>query len=183
MQITELSLPGAKLLRPPSHGDDRGSLTEVWNRDKFTALGVPDIFVQDNWTISKRGALRGMHYQIGPASHAKLIRCAKGRIYDVIVDIRKSSPTFGQAIGVELGEDPMQMLLVPVGFAHGFLTLSDEAWISYKLTHAYSALYERGIQALDPKLLLQWPIAATECVQSAKDQELPLLNQQPDLFL
>ncbi|MBW7877229.1 MAG: dTDP-4-dehydrorhamnose 3,5-epimerase [Candidatus Cloacimonetes bacterium] len=182
MLITELPLRGARLVRPPTHGDERGSLTEVWNRDKFTALGVSEVFVQDNWTISKRGALRGMHYQIGAAAHAKLIRCARGRIFDVIVDIRRSSPTFGKALGVELGEDPMQMLLVPVGFAHGFLTLSEEAWISYKLTHAYSSEFERGIQALDEHLGLEWPMAVEDCVQSGKDLGLPPLSQQIDLF-
>jgi len=177
-----LKLSGLKLLRPVTHGDSRGSLTEVWNQELFRILGIHEPFVQDNWTVSRRGALRGMHYQIGSSAHAKLVRCAKGKIADAVVDLRRSSATFGQVELVELGDDPFLMLYVPKGMAHGFLTISEEAWISYKLTHPFCVSAERGISALDPKLQIPWPDLGMQLEQSPKDRGLPCLQEQPDVF-
>lgn len=162
---------------PKRFTDPRGWFSETWNADSFTRIGLPRDFCQDNQSLSKpKGTLRGLHYQAPPSAQSKLIRCLQGRIFDVAVDIRRSSPTFGRWIGVELSAANGRQLFVPAGYAHGFLTLEDNCMVAYKVDAYYSAQDDGGIAWDDPSIGIVWPLEG-DPILSAKDAALPRLSQ------
>ena len=180
MQAFPTAIDGVFILEPKLFGDARGFFTESYNRRVFEELtGARVDFVQDNHSRSAKGVLRGLHYQIAQ-SQGKLVRVVRGAVFDVAVDIRKSSPTFGQWVGVELTEDNHRQLWVPAGMAHGFVVLSDSADFLYKATDFYAPQHERGIAWNDPAIGIAWPLAAHGIVQpllSDKDRAAPPLAQ------
>ena len=156
--------------------DDRGHFLEAFNQDNFAEqVGVDTNFVQDNQSRSYQGVLRGLHYQIDPAAQGKLVRVVRGAVYDVAVDIRRSSPTFAEWIGVELSEDNLKQLWIPPGFAHGFLALTDPADLLYKVTDYYSPEHDRSIRWDDPDIGIEWPLDV-EPILSDKDANAPYLR-------
>jgi dTDP-4-dehydrorhamnose 3,5-epimerase len=157
MEFCEVGLPGVVLIRPKVFEDARGFFVESWEERKFAAAGIANKFVQDNHSRSKRHTLRGLHYQL-QNSQGKLVRVVTGSVFDVAVDIRRSSPTFGRSVGVTLSEDNHHMLWVPPGFAHGFLVLSESADFLYRCTEFWSPEHERAIAWNDPDLQLCWPL-------------------------
>ena len=156
MKVTSTSLVDVKLVEPRVFGDDRGFFFESWNARAFAAAGIEATFVQDNHSQSRRGVLRGLHYQIEQAQ-GKLVRVVAGEVFDVVVDLRRHSPTFGRSMGMTLSAQDRRMLWVPPGFAHGFLTLSDTAEFLYKTTDYYSPQHERTLLWSDPVLGIEWP--------------------------
>jgi len=181
MRVTSTPLPGLLALEPAAHPDERGFFVESYRRSWHAELGIPaqDPFVQDNHSRSARGVLRGMHFQIG-AGVAKLVRCARGRILDVAVDLRRGSPTYGQWEGVELDEESMRELYVPVGFAHGFCVLSDVADVLYKQTTYFEPEIERAIAWNDPDIAIKWPLPVAELIVSDRDAAAPRLREIAD---
>ena len=178
MERLPTRLPGLVLLAPAVHGDARGFFMETYRADAWAAEGVPTEFVQDNHSRSRRGTLRGLHFQTAPGQ-AKLVRCARGAIFDVAVDIRRSSPTFGRWTGVELSAENRLMFWVPAGFAHGFATLTDEAETVYKCTTLWNPATDRTLLWNDPELGISWPV--TDAILSEKDAAGKPLRQA-DLF-
>jgi dTDP-4-dehydrorhamnose 3,5-epimerase len=174
MERLETRLEGPVLIKPVVHGDERGFFQESYRRNVFTELGIPDEFVQDNHSRSGPGIVRGMHFQIGQGA-GKLVRCARGAILDVVVDIRRGSPTFGQWEGFELSDENLHQIYCPVGFAHGFCVVSDVADVMYKQTNYYSDELERGIAYNDPDVAIAWP-EGIELKPSKRDSEAPLLR-------
>ena len=171
MQITRLAIPDVVLIEPKVFGDARGFFYESFNQRAFNeATGTHHQFVQDNHSRSSKGVLRGLHYQI-QQPQGKLVRVAQGAVFDVAVDIRKSSPTFGQWVGAELSADNHRQLWVPPGFAHGFVVLSETAEFLYKTTDYYAPEYERCIAWNDPVIGIEWPPLAQAPLLSAKDQQ------------
>ena len=174
MKIFETSLPGVLLVESPVHGDIRGFFTEVFHAEKFAAMGLPTAWAQDNHSRSARGILRGLHYQLDQPQ-GKLVRAITGSIFDVAVDIRRSSSHYGQWVGVTLSAGDGRQLYVPPGFAHGFLVLSDSADVSYKCTTLYHPPSDRGISWSDPTIGVEWPLHGDTPLLSAKDAVAPLL--------
>jgi dTDP-4-dehydrorhamnose 3,5-epimerase len=174
-------LSGLAVIEPTVHGDERGFFAETYRLRDHAAWGIPeeDRFVQDNHSRSGRGVLRGMHFQIG-AGVAKLVRCARGRIVDVAVDLRGGSPTYGRWEAVELDDESMRELYVPVGFAHGFCVLSDVADVLYKQTAYYDPALERGIAFDDPDVGIAWPLPREELIVSERDAAAPRLSEIAD---
>ncbi len=180
IEVTTTGLAGVLILRPTLHGDDRGFFLESWNaRDFAAATGVDATFVQDNHSRSTAGVLRGLHYQLAPHAQGKLVRAVIGAAYDVAVDIRRSSPTFGSWTGVELTADNKLQLWIPPGFAHGFVALTD-AELLYKTTAMYHGDSDRSLRWDDPRIGIEWPVDGTP-ILSAKDQAAPSLSDA-DLF-
>lgn len=173
MKFTPLPLSGLVLVEPAVHGDARGFFVETYREDRFAAAGIATRFVQDNHSRSRRGTLRGLHYQREPGQ-AKLVRCAAGAIWDVVVDIRPDSPTFGRWHGEELTADNHRMLYIPIGFAHGFAVLSDIADVLYKVSSVYNAATEAGIAWDDPGIGVDWRVA--EPILSERDKGNPRLR-------
>ena len=167
MKVTPLELPEVLLIEPRVFGDDRGYFYESWNERTFAEAGIREAFVQDNHSRSRRNVLRGLHYQVEHAQ-GKLVRAVVGEVYDVAVDVRRSSPRFGRAVGVVLSADNKRMLWIPPGFAHGFLVLSDVAEFLYKTTDFWHAQHERTLLWNDPALAIAWPLDG-EPVVAAKD--------------
>lgn len=162
MIFTKTKLEGAYIIEPEKRSDDRGFFARIWCEDEFKAHGLNTNLVQANMSRSfYKGTLRGMHYQLPPFAETKLVRCTKGSIYDVIIDIRSDSPTYKQWLGVELTEENHKMLYVPEGFAHGFLTLTDNAEATYLVTAFYNAENERGLRYNDPAFGINWPAPIT----------------------
>lgn len=180
-QFESLDIPDVILVKARTFEDPRGVFMETYKRSEFEAGGVPWMFVQDNFSHSTRGVLRGLHYQMNPKAQGKLVGVLRGEIFDVAVDIRKGSPTYGKWVGVLLASKDRRLLYVPVGFAHGFLVLSDEADVLYKVTEEYAPPVDRGIAWNDPDLSIDWPIK--EPVLSQKDLALPPLRQAENNFL
>ena len=176
MKVTNLKLEGLKLLDLDRHGDNRGWFEETYNYERYKQAGIDNIFVQDNRSFSsKKGVLRGMHFQKYPYSQAKLVRCTRGKVIDVVVDLRRNSPTYLQYEAVELSEDKVQQLFVPQGFAHGFYCLSDDVIFEYKVDNVYSKENERSINYLDPKLGINW----NEILKG----ETPILSEKDKMYL
>ena len=183
MKFTHQLISDVILIEPHVHGDDRGYFVETFRQDLFEeAVGYQVNFVQDNESKSTKGVLRGLHYQLAPFSQSKLIRVTEGKILDIAVDIRKSSPTFGQHLAVELSEENMIQLFVPFGFAHGFLVLSEKAKINYKVDNYYMLEYDRGIAFNDAKLEIDWPFPLEKMQLSKKDKLHTNLHDSSDLF-
>ncbi|MFQ3244321.1 MAG: dTDP-4-dehydrorhamnose 3,5-epimerase [Arenicella sp.] len=178
MKVEQTKLDGVLLVTPQIFGDDRGFFMETYNQDKAIELGLPGNFVQDNHSKSSKGVLRGLHYQT-PQWQGKLIRAIQGEIYDVAVDIRDGSPTFGEWLGFYLNDENKQQLYVPEGFAHGFVVTSDTAEVVYKCTSLYAPAQEGSVLWNDPEIGIQWPI--TEPLLSAKDEAGQRLRDLPPL--
>jgi dTDP-4-dehydrorhamnose 3,5-epimerase len=182
MDIHALHLPDVKLVRPRRFGDERGWFMETYRREAFLAAGITDDFAQDNQSFSAaRGTVRGLHLQKPPHAQAKLVRVLSGRILDVAVDLRRSSPTFGQHVAVEIPDDGTS-IYVPVGFAHGFCTLTENVTIAYKVSDTYAPQAEAGVLWNDPALGISWPVSDTEATLSAKDRQLPLFADLEPVF-
>jgi len=174
MKIQKTELDPVLLIKPTPHRDERGEFVEVFREHIFKEAGINVSFVQDNISRSKKNALRGLHYQLPPASQVKLVMVTSGSILDVVVDMRRNSPTFKQHYTTVLSDENRHMLYVPTGFAHGFLVLSDEATVYYKCNDYYSKELERGVRWDDPELDIDWNIS--DPVVSDKDSKLPLLK-------
>ncbi len=174
MNVRETSLPGVLLIEPKVFGDERGFFMETYRVDAFRAAGIPDAFVQDNHSRSARGVLRGLHYQ-EPNAQGKLVRCTRGAIFDVAVDIRRGSPTFGRWFGIELNYANNLMLWIPPGFAHGFCAMENGSDLVYKCTTLYDPAADRAILWNDPAIGIKWPIESP--VLSAKDSAAPILAE------
>lgn len=174
MKIIETSIPGLLILEPRVFADTRGYFLESYNQQKLAEAGISVAFVQDNESKSGRGVIRGLHYQLGPFAQSKLVRVIQGSVYDVAVDCRKGSPTFGQSFGLELSEENKLQFFIPKGFAHGFSVLSETAVFSYKCDTFYNPAAERGILYNDPALRINWGIDVSEAIVSGKDTILPL---------
>jgi dTDP-4-dehydrorhamnose 3,5-epimerase len=177
LEVKQTGLPGVLEILPHRIGDDRGFFSETWNETRFREAGIDLTFVQDNHSRSARGVLRGLHYQLEPVAQAKLVRVSRGSVFDVAVDIRRSSPTFGQWTAVTLSAESWNQLLVPPGFAHGFLALEEGSEVQYKVSAPYSPAHDRGIRPDDPAIGIAWPLPRAGWLLSAKDQNAPLLSQ------
>jgi dTDP-4-dehydrorhamnose 3,5-epimerase len=173
-KFTPTQLPEIILIEPKVFEDGRGYLLESYKQSEFKKNNISEKFVQDNHSQSTKGVLRGFHYQINPYAQGKLIRCIRGEIWDVVVNIRRSSPNYLQWVGETLSEFNKKMLYIPVGFAHGFVTLSDIAEIAYKTTEEYNPNYEKGIRWDDPDIGINWP--EIDLHLSDRDLQLPFLN-------
>ncbi|MDD2906973.1 MAG: dTDP-4-dehydrorhamnose 3,5-epimerase [Sulfurimonas sp.] len=183
MQFTRTAIPDVIIIEPKVHGDERGYFVETFRADKLEEfLGYKIDFCQDNESKSSRGVLRGLHYQLHPAAQTKLVRVIQGRVLDVAVDIRKNSPTFGEHVAVELSSENKKQLLVPRGFAHGFVVLEDDTIFAYKVDNYYSPENDRGIAFDDAALGIDWKIAHEELNLSAKDKTQPKLADTQDIF-
>lgn len=180
MNIEETALPGVLVLTPKIYSDNRGAFWETWNLKAFEEAGLPATWVQDNFSISKKNVLRGIHYQV-IQPQGKLVRVAYGAVLDVAIDLRRNSPCFGKHVAVELTKENGRMLWIPEGFGHAFLVLSDEAGFAYKVTDFYSPKGERTIVWNDPNLSISWPIKAEEAIVSEKDAQGATL-QTAELF-
>jgi dTDP-4-dehydrorhamnose 3,5-epimerase len=175
MNIKDTKLKGVWILEPTVYHDNRGYFMESYNKSSMEQIGVSIDFIQDNQSLSKEaGVLRGLHYQLNPKAQTKLVRVCSGAIFDVIVDIRQNSPTFGQWIGVIVSEENKRQVLVPKGFAHGFCTLVPNTSVFYKVDQYYDPELDRGIYWDDPEIGIDWPVSAP--ILSAKDSNLPLLK-------
>ena len=176
MKVTRLSIPDVLLIEPQVFNDDRGFFFESFNQEKFEeAIGRKINFVQDNHSKSTKGVLRGLHYQIPPRAQGKIIRVTQGEVFDVVVDLRKSSETYKKWFGVKLSEDNMKMMFVPKGFAHGFVTLSDVAVFHYKCDELYMPSADGGIIYNDPEINIDWGVDVSQLIMSDKDRVLPKL--------
>lgn len=175
MEVIKTKLSGIKLLKPNRFGDHRGFFAETYNHRTYAGLGVDATFVQDNHSLSAaQGTVRGLHFQAEPHAQAKLVRCGRGAIFDVAVDIRKGSPTFGEWVGYELSAQNGRQLYVPAGFAHGFVTMLPDSEIVYKCSDYYAPETESVVLWSDPDIGINWPLT-DEPILSSKDAEAPLL--------
>lgn len=183
MQVEALEIPDVKLITPKRFGDERGFFSESYNRDALAKAGIDETFVQDNHSLSRpAGVVRGLHFQTPPFAQGKLVRVVRGAIYDVAVDIRQGSPTFGRHVGAVLSAENWQQLWIPVGFAHGFCTMEPDSEVIYKTTALYAPDCDRGIQWNDPALGIPWPVAAGAAILSDKDQKTRPLSEHPAYF-
>lgn len=183
MDVVPTRLPDVLELRPKFFRDDRGYFSETFKRDVFQRRGLDVEFVQDNKSLSRaKGTIRGLHFQLPPHAQGKLVSCLRGAIYDVAVDIRRSSPTFGEHIGVTLTAEGGEQLYIPPGFAHGFCTLEPDTEVAYKVTDYYAPDCDRGILWSDPAIAIAWPVAVGDAQLSDKDRRAPTLADAPDLF-
>lgn len=169
-------LDGPLLIEPAVFGDDRGFFSETFRANELAELGVAEAFVQDNHSRSKHGTIRGIHFQIGEGA-SKLVRCGRGTIVDVLVDLRPSSPTYGEWEAFELSDETMRMLYAPIGFGHGFCVTSDVADVLYKQSNYYTTDVERGISFLDPAIGIEWPVAREQWIYSERDAGAPTLAE------
>lgn len=177
MNVIPTEFPDLIVIEPRIFADERGWFMESYNQAVFEqAVGHAVSFVQDNHSFSKRGVLRGLHYQLPPHAQGKLVRVTQGRVWDVAVDIRKSSPTFGKSMGIELSAENQRQLWIPPGFAHGFITLSETAEFLYKTTALYNKAAEGAIAWNDPQLAIAWPCSPDEIILAEKDAAAPLLE-------
>jgi dTDP-4-dehydrorhamnose 3,5-epimerase len=183
MNFVRTAIPDVIIIEPKVHGDERGYFVETFRADKLEEfLGYKINFCQDNESKSSRGVLRGLHYQLHPAAQTKLVRVIKGRVLDIAVDIRKGSPTFGKHVSVELSGDNKKQMLVPRGFAHGFVVLEDDTVFAYKVDNYYSPENDRGIAFDDEELVIDWQVRLDELNLSAKDKTQAKLSETNDLF-
>ncbi|MBP5627754.1 dTDP-4-dehydrorhamnose 3,5-epimerase [bacterium] len=176
MKIISLAIPDVKLIEPDVFGDNRGFFMETYRADLFKEAGIPTNFVQDNMSSSRKGVLRGLHFQKDPYSQGKLVRVVRGEVFDVAVDLRKGSPYFGKWVGDFLSEENKKSLYVPQGFAHGFCVVSDEAVFHYKCTEFYHPEAEGGLRYDDPTVNVEWPLPDLAKITSPKDEKAPYLE-------
>lgn len=183
MEFHRLDIPEVVRIVPKRHGDDRGYFSELFRSDRFDAEVGPTAFVQDNFSLSRDvGTVRGLHFQIGEAAQGKLIRCLRGEILDVAVDLRVGSPTYGRHVSARLSPENGEWLWIPVGFAHGFCTLKPDTEVLYKVTAYYSAPNDRGLRWNDPDIGIDWPVSEDKATLSGKDRIQPLLADLPAYF-
>ena len=183
MNAERLAIPEVILLTAPRFVDQRGFFSETWSQRRYAELGIPGPFVQDNHSLStRRGTIRGLHLQVAPNVQGKLVRCVRGAIWDVAVDVRHGSPTYGKHVGAELSAENWRQPWIPGGFLHGFCTLEPETEVIYKVTADYDRGAERGVVWDDPDLALPWPLAGGEALLSEKDRVLPRLAECPAWF-
>lgn len=175
MKIIETKIPGLLIIEPMVYEDQRGYFFESFQQERYIEAGIDAHFIQDNESKSGRGVVRGLHYQLQPYAQAKLVRVVQGVVFDVAVDLRKGSPTFGQWFGLELNETSKKQLFVPRGFAHGFSVLSETAVFTYKCDNIYDQESDRAINAFDPELGIDWHLNKSEWIVSEKDQAAPML--------
>jgi dTDP-4-dehydrorhamnose 3,5-epimerase len=177
LDVHSLAIPDVKLIRTPRFSDARGYFCETFQRADFAAQGLKNDFLQDNQSSSDRpGTVRGLHFQRPPFAQTKLVRVLRGSIFDVAVDLRRSSPSFGRHIAIKLSSQGNEQLLIPAGFAHGFCTLEPDTVVFYKVDQVYSAAHDSGVNWADPELGIEWPILAPEAILSEKDRRLPMLD-------
>jgi dTDP-4-dehydrorhamnose 3,5-epimerase len=183
MQIAQTEITDVKVLKPVRHSDHRGFFSEVFNESELRRLGIDVHFVQDNHSLSaNKWVVRGLHFQIPPFAQAKLLRVTSGSIFDVAVDIRWGSPSFGQHLGIVLSAAEWNQIFIPEGFAHGFCTLEPDTEVIYKVNSYYSAKHDRGLAWDDPNLGITWPVTADEAILSDKDRTHPVLADLPQYF-
>jgi dTDP-4-dehydrorhamnose 3,5-epimerase len=175
MRTTATEVPEVLLIEPTVHLDQRGFFLETWQAERYAAAGVPPAFVQDNYSRSSRGTLRGLHYQVG-RPQGKLVQVARGAVFDVAVDLRRSSTTFGRWVGCELSEANHRQLWIPPGFAHGFYVLSEQADVLYKCTEPYDRTVDRALRWDDPDIGIAWPLDGRRPLLSEKDAAAPALR-------
>ncbi|PWK60104.1 dTDP-4-dehydrorhamnose 3,5-epimerase [Roseicyclus mahoneyensis] len=172
MRLEQTGIPGLIVITPPRFGDERGFFSETWSRDKLAAHGVTTDFVQDNHSLSAQmGTIRGLHFQNPPRAQAKLVRCGRGLLFDVAVDIRNGSPTYGKWFGIELSFENGKQLLIPAGFAHGFVTRAPDTEIIYKCSDTYAPETEGALRFDDPDIGIDWGLGDTAPILSAKDAQ------------
>ena len=181
MKVLETELPGVLILEPRIFKDERGAFCETYNERAMGQVGLPTHWVQDNFSVSKQNVVRGIHYQI-QNTQGKLVRVTHGIVWDVAVDLRRSSPTFGKHVGVELSGENGRLFWIPEGFGHGFVALSDTAGFAYKVTEYYSPADERTLLWNDPAIAIPWPVSEADAVVSGKDQQGRTLDQA-ELFV
>lgn len=178
MHVERLNIPDIKVLVPRKHGDARGFFSETYNRKSLAALGIDIDFVQDNHSLSaEKGTVRGLHFQTPPFAQDKLVRVVRGSVYDVAVDLRRDSPTYGRHAGAILSADAWNQVLVPIGFAHGFMTLEHDTEVIYKVSNYYAPDHDKGLLWNDPALGIAWPLAEDEAILSEKDRIQPRLRE------
>lgn len=177
MQVLKTDISGVKIILPQFHGDSRGWFVEQYNTERYNAAGIPADFLQDNESFSSKGVVRGLHWQAPPHTQAKLVRVIQGAVWDVAVDIRRGSPTFGQHVTCVLTGENKKQFYIPRGFAHGFLVLEDNTLFSYKCDNLYCPEADRGLLFNDPALQIAWPDIGTEIKLSEKDQRHPILSE------
>ncbi|TLG77638.1 dTDP-4-dehydrorhamnose 3,5-epimerase [Methylocystis sp. B8] len=183
LKIEATDIPDVKIITPTKFGDQRGFFSEVYSRRSYVEAGVDLDFVQDNHALSAIvGTVRGLHFQSPPFAQHKLVRVARGRILDVAVDLRRSSPSFGMHVGTELSAENWRQLLVPIGFAHGYVVLEPDTEVLYKVTEYYAPRYEHGLAWDDPALCINWGIASNRAILSDKDRKHPCLADLPTIF-
>jgi len=177
LEVRPLGLEGVMEIWPDRFSDERGFFSEVWSKSRWREAGIDVDFVQDNHSLSKqRGVLRGLHYQAPPMAQAKLVRVTRGAVFDVAVDIRAGSPTYGQWVSTTLSANLWNQLFVPAGFAHGFVTVEPETEVEYRVSAPYSAEHDRAIRFDDPDIAVDWPLAGSDLILSAKDRAAPRLK-------
>ena len=176
MQVIETEIPDVKIIIPDVHGDARGWFVEQYNAARYKAAGIAADFVQDNESFSSKGIVRGLHWQAGAHAQAKLVRVIRGAVWDVAVDIRKGSPTFGKHVAVTLTAENRRQFFIPRGFAHGFIVLEDDTLFSYKCDQPYCPASERGMRFDDPALGIVWPEVGVALTLSEKDRRLPAFS-------
>ena len=183
MQIHPTSIAAVQVLTPKKHGDHRGFFSEVYRKELLSKQGIDVEFVQDNHSLSaEKGTVRGLHFQAPPFAQDKLVRVVRGSVFDVVVDLRKGSATYGEHVGVVLSAETWNQLYVPIGFAHGFMTLEPDTEVVYKVSDYYAPDHERGLLWNDPALGIQWPISERCAVLSEKDRQYPTLANLPTPF-
>ncbi len=183
MEITSLEIEAVKLVRPQRHFDSRGYFSEVWNKRAFAEAGIDVDFVQDNYSYStSQGTVRGLHFQAPPRAQAKLVRVARGSVFDVALDLRRSSPTFGRHVSLVLSAQNGDEVFIPVGFAHGFCTLEPDTEVAYKTSDFYSQEHDAGIRWDDAELGIVWPVEGYKAVLSERDRMLPSLRESRPVF-
>jgi dTDP-4-dehydrorhamnose 3,5-epimerase len=184
INVEPLAIPDVKLITPPMFRDERGFFSETYNRSALAAAGIEFEFVQDNHSLSRsKGVLRGLHYQLPPHAQGKLVRVARGSVFDVAVDIRHGSPTFGKHVAATLSAQNWAQLWIPAGFAHAFCTLEPDTEVIYKVTDFYAPACERGLAVDDPDLAIAWPLPLQEAVLADKDRRHPRLRDLPVQFI
>jgi dTDP-4-dehydrorhamnose 3,5-epimerase len=184
MEFVATAIPDVKVLAPKKFGDHRGFFSEVFRKDAFARAGIDSEFVQDNHSLSaSAGVVRGLHWQVGANAQDKLVRVLKGAILDVAVDIRRTSPTYGKHVAIELSDENWKQIFVPVGFAHGFVTLAPNTEVVYKVTSYYSPADERGVRWNDPKLGIDWRVGPNDATLSERDEKHPLFAELPSDWL
>ena len=183
LTLTSTDIPAVKVVEPKQFGDSRGYFVETWNKRRFAEHGLDLDFVQDNESLSAQvGTVRGLHFQKHPNAQSKLVRVLSGRLLDVAVDLRKSSPSYGKHVGVELSAENGRQLLIPIGFAHGFCTLEPYTVVAYKVSVYYSGSDDLGVAWDDPDLAIRWPVAPAQAGLSDKDRRQPKFKDLPSYF-
>ncbi len=183
LTVESLAIPDVKIIRPKKHGDARGFFSETYSRKAFAEAGITLDFVQDNHAFSAtKGTVRGLHFQSAPFAQDKLVRVVRGSILDVAVDLRRASPSYGKHVSAAISADEWNQILVPVGFAHGLLTLEPDTEVLYKVTNYYAPQHDLGLLWNDPALGIAWPVSEADAVLSAKDKIQPRLADLPAYF-